>query len=44
MATIIGSKFLYDQQVVINFCKQMQFGIKGKNDLVTWGMLTEVQV
>jgi hypothetical protein len=36
--------FLYDQQVVVDFCKQMRFGIKGEKDTVTWGTIGEVQV
>jgi hypothetical protein len=44
MATLLGSAFLCDQQIVIDFCKGMQFGIKGEKDTVTWGNLIEIQV
>jgi hypothetical protein len=44
MATLIGSMFLCDQQIVIDFCNQMRFGIKGEKDKVIWGTLREIQV
>lgn len=44
MATLIGNKLLWDQQIVIDFCNRMRFGIKNENDKVTWGILREMQV